>query len=158
MLADCGLSYAVVPIMGPQSSGMNFLKSIKSQTTKGIWMNKCTLIMDLEGTDGRKRRGMPEIHDCTAFQCALFALTVSDNVLICKLSSFTVTQWDHDNDREQAANKALLKTVFQTSLENLEHVVWEDIQKLISYEEKEEQFKEQTRFYHSIAPGGLSGD
>uniref|UniRef100_A0A2P2LVQ2 Protein ROOT HAIR DEFECTIVE 3-like n=1 Tax=Rhizophora mucronata TaxID=61149 RepID=A0A2P2LVQ2_RHIMU len=77
----------------------------------------------------------------------------------------------------------------RTPLENLEPVLREDIQKiwdfvpkpeahketpiseffnvevvaLSSYEEKEEQFKEQVanlrgRFFHSIAPGGLAGD
>ncbi|KAH9664987.1 protein ROOT HAIR DEFECTIVE 3 [Citrus sinensis] len=183
-LSDCGLSYAVVSIMGPQSSGIE----------------PCTLIMDLEGTDGRERG-----EDDTAFekQSALFALAVSDIVLI--------NMWCHDIGREQAANKPLLKTVFQvmmrlfsprkttlmfvirdktrTPLENLEPVLREDIQKiwdsvpkpqahmetplseffnvevvaLSSFEEKEELFKEQVaslrqRFYHSVAPGGLAGD
>ncbi|EOY27138.1 Root hair defective 3 GTP-binding protein (RHD3) isoform 3 [Theobroma cacao] len=178
----------------------------RSQTTKGIWLancagiEPCTLVMDLEGTDGRERG-----EDDTAFekQSALFALAVSDIVLI--------NMWCHDIGREQAANKPLLKTVFQvmmrlfsprkttlmfvirdktrTPLENLEPVLREDIQKiwdsvpkpqahketplseffnvevvaLSSYEEKEEQFKEQVanlrqRFFHSIAPGGLAGD
>ncbi|KAL6539227.1 Cell wall protein rhd3 [Orobanche gracilis] len=219
-LAKCGLSYAVVAIMGPQSSGkstlLNHLFNTKflemdafkgrSQTTKGIWLahcdgiDPCTLVMDLEGTDGRERG-----EDDTAFekQSALFALAVSDIVLI--------NMWCHDIGREQAANKPLLKTVFQvmmrlfsprkttlmfvirdktrTPLENLEPVLREDIQKiwdsvpkpqahketplseffnvevvaLSSYEEKEEQFKEQVaslrqRFFHSIAPGGLAGD
>nr|KAJ0210225.1 hypothetical protein LSAT_V11C400194890 [Lactuca sativa] len=191
-LAECGLSYAVVAIMGPQSSG--------------IWIARCpaiepcTIVMDLEGTDGRERG-----EDDTAFekQSALFALAVSDIVLI--------NMWCHDIGREQAANKPLLKTVFQvmlrlfsprkttlmfvirdktrTPLENLEPVLREDIQKiwdsvpkpeahkhtplseffnvqvvaLSSYEEKEEQFKEQVadlrqKFFHSIAPGGLAGD
>ncbi|KAF5745491.1 Root hair defective 3 GTP-binding protein (RHD3) isoform 2 [Tripterygium wilfordii] len=177
-----------------------------SQTTKGIWLARCTgiepctLVMDLEGTDGRERG-----EDDTAFekQSALFALAVSDIVLI--------NMWCHDIGREQAANKPLLKTVFQvmmrlfsprkttlmfvirdktrTPLENLEPVLREDIQKiwdsvpkpeahketplseffnvevvaLSSYEEKEEQFKEQVaslrqQFFHSIAPGGLAGD
>ncbi|KAF1859295.1 hypothetical protein Lal_00009879, partial [Lupinus albus] len=203
-LAECGLSYAVVSIMGPQSSVFAFQDL--SQTTKGIWManctgiEPCTLVMDLEGTDGRERG-----EDDTAFekQSALFALAVSDIVLI--------NMWCHDIGREQAANKPLLKTVFQvmmrlfsprkttllfvirdktkTPLENLEPVLREDIQRiwdsvpkpqahtdtplseffnvevvaLSSYEEKEEQFKEQVaslrqRFYHSIAPGGLAGD
>ncbi|KAF9690147.1 hypothetical protein SADUNF_Sadunf01G0165600 [Salix dunnii] len=190
----------------------HFIKEVKlgecglSQTTKGIWMARCagiepcTLVMDLEGTDGRERG-----EDDTAFekQSALFALAVSDIVLI--------NMWCHDIGREQAANKPLLKTVFQvmmrlfsprkttlmfvirdktrTPLENLEPVLREDIQKiwdsvpkpeahketplseffnvevvaLSSYEEKEEQFKEQVatlrqRFFHSIAPGGLAGD
>ncbi|XAR67631.1 hypothetical protein NMG60_11002472 [Bertholletia excelsa] len=219
-LAECGLSYAVVSIMGPQSSGkstlLNYLFKTdfkemdafkgRSQTTKGIWLAKCvgiepcTLVMDLEGTDGRERG-----EDDTAFekQSALFALAISDIVLI--------NMWCHDIGREQAANKPLLKTVFQvmmrlfsprkttlmfvirdktrTPLENLEPVLREDIQKiwdsvpkpeahkgtplseffnvevvaLSSFEEKEEQFKEQVaslreRFFHSIAPGGLAGD
>ncbi|CAN6440659.1 unnamed protein product [Victoria cruziana] len=215
-----GLSYAVVSIMGPQSSGKSTLLNNlfgtsfremdafkgRSQTTKGIWLAKCadidpcTLVMDLEGTDGRERG-----EDDTAFekQSALFALAISDIVLI--------NMWCHDIGREQAANKPLLKTVFQvmmrlfsprkttllfvirdktrTPLENLEPVLREDIQKiwdtvrkpqahkdtplseffnvevvaLSSYEEKEEQFKEQVaslrqRFFRSIAPGGLAGD
>ncbi|OMO70752.1 Root hair defective 3 GTP-binding protein [Corchorus capsularis] len=219
-LAECGLSYAVVSIMGPQSSGKSTLLNNlfntnfremdafkgRSQTTKGIWMAKCagiepcTLVMDLEGTDGRERG-----EDDTAFekQSALFALAVSDIVLI--------NMWCHDIGREQAANKPLLKTVFQvmmrlfsprkttlmfvirdktrTPLENLEPVLREDIQKiwdsvpkpeahketplseffnvevvaLSSFEEKEDQFREQVanlrqRFFHSIAPGGLAGD
>ncbi|CAN4089088.1 unnamed protein product [Withania somnifera] len=219
-LAECGLSYAVVSIMGPQSSGKSTLLNHlfhtnfremdaykgRSQTTKGIWMARCTgiepctLVIDLEGTDGRERG-----EDDTAFekQSALFALAVSDIVLI--------NMWCHDIGREQAANKPLLKTVFQvmmrlfsprkttlmfvirdktkTPLENLEPVLREDIQKiwdsvpkpqdhketplseffnvevvaLSSFEEKEEQFKEQVaslrqRFFHSIAPGGLAGD
>ncbi|KAI4355512.1 hypothetical protein L6164_004276 [Bauhinia variegata] len=219
-LAECGLSYAVVSIMGPQSSGKSTLLNHlfgtnfremdafkgRSQTTKGIWMAECagiepcTIVMDLEGTDGRERG-----EDDTAFekQSALFALAVSDIVLI--------NMWCHDIGREQAANKPLLKTVFQvmmrlfsprkttlmfvirdktrTPLENLEPVLREDIQKiwdsvpkpqahketplseffnvevvaLPSFEEKEEQFKEQVaslrqRFFHSIAPGGLAGD
>ncbi|XP_042487184.1 protein ROOT HAIR DEFECTIVE 3-like [Macadamia integrifolia] len=219
-LGACGLSYAVVSIMGPQSSGKSTLLNHlfrtnfremdafkgRSQTTKGIWLARCveiepcTIIMDLEGTDGRERG-----EDDTAFekQSALFALAVSDIVLI--------NMWCHDIGREQAANKPLLKTVFQvmmrlfsprkttllfvirdktrTPLENLEPILREDIQKiwdsvpkpqahketqmseffnvevvaLPSYEEKEEQFKEQVaslrqQFFHSIAPGGLAGD
>ncbi|KAK1259395.1 Protein ROOT HAIR DEFECTIVE 3 [Acorus gramineus] len=219
-LHECGLSYAVVSIMGPQSSGKSTLLNHlfgtnfremdafrgRSQTTKGIWLaqgegiDPFTLIMDLEGTDGRERG-----EDDTAFekQSALFALAVSDIVLI--------NMWCHDIGREQAANKPLLKTVFQvmmrlfsprkttllfvirdktkSPLEYLEPILREDIQKiwdnvskpqahretplseffnievvaLSSYEEKEEQFKDQVaslrqRFYHSIAPGGLAGD
>ncbi|XP_078167910.1 protein ROOT HAIR DEFECTIVE 3-like [Carex rostrata] len=160
-LAECGLSYAVVSIMGPQSSGkstlMNHLFKTnfremdafkgRSQTTKGIWMARglniepLTIIMDLEGSDGRERG-----EDDTAFekQSALFALAVSDIVLI--------NMWCHDIGREQAANKPLLKTVFQvmmrlfsprkttllfvirdktrTPLENLEPILREDIQKI----------------------------
>ncbi|BFG28354.1 hypothetical protein CerSpe_146280 [Prunus speciosa] len=160
-LAECGLSYAVVAIMGPQSSGKSTLLnhlfhtkfremdaySGRNQTTKGIWIAKCvgiepcTIAMDLEGTDGRERG-----EDDTTFekQSALFALAVSDIVLI--------NMWCHDIGREQAANKPLLKTVFQvmmrlfsprkttllfvirdktkTPFEYLEPVLREDIQKI----------------------------
>ncbi|WJX23178.1 Cell wall protein rhd3 [Trifolium repens] len=74
-MARCGLSYAIVAIMGPQSSGKSTLMNhlfhtnfremdalrARSQTTKGIWIAKCngiepcTIAMDLEGTDGRER-------------------------------------------------------------------------------------------------------
>ncbi|KAL5206171.1 hypothetical protein ABZP36_034380 [Zizania latifolia] len=219
-VAGCGLSYAVISIMGPQSSGKSTLLNQlfgtnfremdafrgRSQTTKGIWIARCvgvepcTVVLDLEGTDGRERG-----EDDTAFekQSSLFALAISDIVLI--------NMWCHDIGREQAANKPLLKTVFQvmmrlfsprkttllfvirdktrTPLEHLEPVLREDIQKiwnsvakpeahkdtpiseffnvevtaLPSFEEKEEQFREQVqqlrkRFANSIAPGGLAGD
>nr|GEV98920.1 sucrose synthase 2 [Tanacetum cinerariifolium] len=69
-MAECGLSYTVVAIMGPQSSGkstlLNNLFHInfreidayrgRSQTTNGIWMARCvgiepcTIIMDLRLT------------------------------------------------------------------------------------------------------------
>ncbi|KAK4774858.1 hypothetical protein SAY86_009793 [Trapa natans] len=172
-LGECGLSYAVVSIMGPQSSGKSTLLNHlfgtnfremdafkgRSQTTKGIWLAKCagiepcTLVMDLEGTDGRERG-----EDDTAFekQSALFALAVSDVVLI--------NMWCHDIGREQAANKPLLKTVFQvmmrlfsprkttlmfvirdktrTPLENLEPVLREDVQKIWDSVPKPEAHKE----------------
>ncbi|XP_020575256.1 protein ROOT HAIR DEFECTIVE 3-like [Phalaenopsis equestris] len=158
-LGECGLSYAVVAIMGPQSSGKSTLLNKlfgtnfremdafrgRSQTTKGIWIAKslsiepCTIVLDLEGTDGREE-------DDTTFekQSALFALAVSDIVLI--------NMWCHDIGREQAANMPLLKTVFQvmmhlfcprkttllfvirdktkTPLEHLEPVLREDIQRI----------------------------
>lgn len=159
-LSECGLSYAVVSIMGPQSSGKSTLLNHlfqtnfremdafkgRSQTTQGIWISNAvgikpfTIVMDLEGTDGRERE------DDTTFekQSALFALAVSDIVLI--------NMWCHDIGREQAANKPLLKTVFQvmmrlfsprkttllfvirdktkTPLEVLEPILREDIQKI----------------------------
>ncbi|KAG0565256.1 hypothetical protein M758_8G171400 [Ceratodon purpureus] len=124
-LSECGLSYAVVAIMGPQSSGkstlLNHLFGTKfremdalmgrNQTTKGVWLQRaegidpCTLVMDLEGTDGRERG-----EDDTAFekQSALFSLAVADIVLI--------NMWCHDIGREQASNKPLLKTVFQVMM------------------------------------------
>ncbi|XP_020105607.1 protein ROOT HAIR DEFECTIVE 3-like [Ananas comosus] len=188
-LAECGLSYAVVSIMGPQSSGKSTLLNHlfrtnfremdafkgRSQTTKGIWLAKCadiepsTLVMDLEGSDGRERG-----EDDTAFekQSALFALAVSDIVLI--------NMWCHDIGREQAANKPLLKTVFQVMIPCLVSantllfvivirtkvdVVGPQILKrkrstvkegIIAYVLKVASLRQ--RFNHSINPGGLAGD
>ncbi len=61
-----------------------------------------TLVMDLEGTDGRERG-----EDDTNFerQVALFALAVADVLL--------VNIWCHDIGREQASGKPLMKTIFQ---------------------------------------------
>ncbi|KAF0896715.1 hypothetical protein E2562_027058 [Oryza meyeriana var. granulata] len=200
-LAGRGLSYAVVSIVGPQGSGkstllnhlfgtsfteMDALKG-RSQTTKGIWIAKAvgiepfTVVMDLEGTDGRERG-----EDDTAFekQSALFALAVSDIVMI--------NLWCHDIGREHAANRPLLKTIFEvlmrlfsprkttlllvicdktkTPLEYLAQALKEDFQKIWDAVRKLEVFKEaalseffnvgqlRQRFIHSIAPGGLAAD
>ncbi|KAL6200121.1 hypothetical protein ACLB2K_029903 [Fragaria x ananassa] len=162
-LAGPGVSsYVVVAIMGPQSSGKSTLLNNlfqtkfremdaeigRSQTTQGIWMAKCvdidpfTIAMDLEGSDGRERG-----QDDTAFekQSALFALAIADIVMI--------NMWCHEIGREQAANKPLLRTVFQammrifghnrkttllfvlrdkskTPVEKLKAVLLEDIQKI----------------------------
>eukprot|EP00850_Spirogloea_muscicola_P012497 SM000081S22631 [mRNA] locus=s81:188171:199824:+ [translate_table: standard] len=122
-------------------------RASRSQTTQGVWLGLAagiqppTLVCDIEGTDGRERG-----EDDTAFekQSALFALAVSDIVI--------VNMWCHDIGREQAANKPLLKTVFQvmlrlftprkttllfvirdktkTPMETLEPILREDIQKI----------------------------
>lgn len=168
-----GLSYAVVSILGPQGSGkstllnhlfgtsfreMDALKG-RHQTTKGIWIAKAagiepfTVVLDLEGTDGRERG-----QDDTAFekQSALFALAVSDIVMI--------NLWCHDIGREHAANRPLLRTVFQvlmrlfsprkttlllvirdktkTPLEYLTQALKEDIQKIWDSVQKPEAYKE----------------
>ncbi|KAK4399503.1 protein ROOT HAIR defective [Sesamum angolense] len=199
-LHECGLSYAVVAIMGPQSSGKSTLLNHlfytnfremdafkgRSQTTKGVWIAKAvgiepfTIVMDLEGTDGREKGSvhvsdmlpLPQLltamKDDTTFekQSALFALAVADIVII--------NMWCHDIGREQAANKPLLKTVFQVMMRlfsprktTLLFVIRDktkvEVIALASYEEKEEQFKEQVaqlrqQFFHSISPGGLAGD
>eukprot|EP00227_Mantoniella_beaufortii_P017470 CAMPEP_0197578866 /NCGR_PEP_ID=MMETSP1326-20131121/2974_1 /TAXON_ID=1155430 /ORGANISM="Genus nov. species nov., Strain RCC2288" /LENGTH=959 /DNA_ID=CAMNT_0043142149 /DNA_START=252 /DNA_END=3131 /DNA_ORIENTATION=+ len=118
--------YQVVAIMGPQSSGKSTLMNHvfgtnfdemnhemgRSQTTKGVWMAKAskpegfpTLVMDLEGTDGRERG-----EDDTAFekQTALFAMAAADVLL--------VNMWCNDIGREVASGKPLLKTIFQVNL------------------------------------------
>ncbi|ONI15561.1 hypothetical protein PRUPE_3G049700 [Prunus persica] len=130
----------------------------RSQTTKGIWVAKCptihpfTLVMDMEGTDGKERG------EDTAFekQTTLFALAVADVVLI--------NIWCHDIGREHASNKPLLNTVFQvmmrlfgprkttlifvirdktkTPLENLESELRNDIQKIWASAPKPEAHKE----------------
>ncbi|WVZ50868.1 hypothetical protein U9M48_002079 [Paspalum notatum var. saurae] len=168
-----GLSYAVVSILGPQGSGkstllnhlfgtsfreMDALKG-RQQTTKGVWIAKAvgiepfTVVLDLEGTDGRERG-----QDDTAFekQSALFALAVSDIVMI--------NLWCHDIGREHAANRPLLRTVFQvlmrlfsprkttlllvirdktkTPLEFLTQALKEDIQKIWDSVQKPEAYKE----------------
>ncbi|KAL5204065.1 hypothetical protein ABZP36_008936 [Zizania latifolia] len=172
-LTGRGLSYAVVSIVGPQGSGkstllnhlfgtsfteMDALKG-RSQTTKGIWIAKAvgiepfTVVMDLEGTDGRERG-----EDNTAFerQSALFALAVSDIVMI--------NLWCHDIGREHAANRPMLKTIFEvlmrlfsprkttlllvirdktkTPLEYLTQALKEDIQKIWDAIRKPEVYKE----------------
>ncbi|CAK7336933.1 unnamed protein product [Dovyalis caffra] len=130
--AQSHLSYAIVAIIGPQSSGkstlMNqtFLTNFKEmdaykgrgrqsnqvcfrgQTTKGIWIAKCsdidpfTIAMDFEGTDSSQRG-----EEDTAFekQSTLFALAVADIVLI--------NMWYKDIGLEHAASRPLLRTVFQ---------------------------------------------
>ncbi|KAJ6882700.1 hypothetical protein NC651_029088 [Populus alba x Populus x berolinensis] len=163
-LSQCGLSYAVVAIMGPQSGGKSTLlnklfqtnfrmmdaEEGRSQTTQGIWMGKgigiepFTIAMDVEGSDSRERG-----QDGATFekQSALFALAIADIVMI--------NMWCHDIGREHAANRPLLKTVFEamtrlfharkttllfvlrdhstkTPLERLERSLREDIEKIWS--------------------------
>uniref|UniRef100_A0A6N2MWK2 GB1/RHD3-type G domain-containing protein n=1 Tax=Salix viminalis TaxID=40686 RepID=A0A6N2MWK2_SALVM len=127
-LAQSGLSYAIVAIIGSQSSGKSTLLNQtfhtkfkemdayngRSQTTKGIWIAKCsdidpfTIVMDFEGTDSNQRG-----EDDAAFerQSTLFALEIADVVLI--------NMWCKDIGLEHAASRPLLKTVFQTPLERL---------------------------------------
>lgn len=95
---------------GTSFKEMNALSG-RQQTTRGIWLARSpkieeptTLVMDLEGNDGRERG-----EDDTSFerQTALFALAVADCVLI--------NMWAKDIGRETGAGKPLLKTIFQVS-------------------------------------------
>ncbi|XP_072965993.1 protein ROOT HAIR DEFECTIVE 3-like isoform X1 [Typha angustifolia] len=115
-----GESFAVISIIGPQSSGKSYLLNKlfdtkfdvmnatlgREQTTKGILVGRstkpCALIMDVEGSDGGERG---EENISFERQSALFALTVSDLMM--------VNMWQHDIGREQGAGIPLLKTVFQ---------------------------------------------
>ncbi len=79
---------------------------------QGIWLScstkvsaPLTIVMDLEGSDGRERG-----EDDTNFerQSALFALATADVLL--------VNIWCHDIGREHGSGKPLLKTIFQVNL------------------------------------------
>jgi hypothetical protein len=84
------------------------------QCTKGIWLGKAarspTLVMDVEGTDGRER-GDAEV----AFEkkTSLFSLALAE-VLI-------VNMWMQDIGRNNAANLPLLKTVLEINLQLFQH-------------------------------------
>ena len=118
-------AYQIVAIMGPQSSGKSTLLNRafgttfrvmddslgRSQTTQGVWLSRSescatpTLVMDLEGTDGRERG-----EEDTAFekQTALFAMATADVLM--------VNMWCNDIGREQASGKPLLRTIFEVNL------------------------------------------
>lgn len=87
-------------------------ESGRRQTTQGVWLDLSpkvteipTLVMDLEGSDGRERG-----EDDTTFerQSALFALAVSDVLMI---NMFAV-----NIGRVQGSGSPLLKTIFQVPL------------------------------------------
>lgn len=99
------------PQFGTSFKEMDALSG-RSQTTRGVWLapaprisEPLTLVMDLEGTDGRERG-----EDDTSFerQSALFALAVADVVV--------VNMWAKDVGRESGSGKPLLKTIFQVNL------------------------------------------
>ena len=108
-----GSSHAPLTAAARLQFGTNFQEMNalvgRQQTTLGIWLahstkidSPLTLVMDLEGNDGRERG-----EDDTSFErkTALFALAVSDVVLI--------NMWAKDIGRETGAGKPLLKTIFQ---------------------------------------------
>ncbi|KAJ6977973.1 hypothetical protein D5086_023699 [Populus alba] len=122
-LAQRRPSYAVVAVIGPQSSGKSTLLNKlfrtdfwmmdahegRRQTTQGIWMGKgigiepFTIAMDVEGSDSGERAQ----DGTTTFEkrSALFALAIADIVII--------NMWCQDIGREHAASRPLLKTVFE---------------------------------------------
>ncbi|KAL5711078.1 hypothetical protein ACHQM5_021572 [Ranunculus cassubicifolius] len=136
----------------------------RSQTTKGIWLSKavdikpCTIVIDVEGSDGMERG-----EDGVLFekQSALFALAVSDVVL--------VNMWCHEVGRENGGGRALLKIVFETPLDSLEKTLMASIQEvqvisLPNYQYEAEEFKQQVGMLKEIfidstdASTGLIGD
>ncbi|OCF74245.1 protein SEY1 [Kwoniella mangroviensis CBS 8886] len=120
-LLDKGFAYDVVSVFGSQSTGKSTLlnrlfgtsfdvmdESRRQQTTKGIWMcpsaHGNTLVMDVEGTDGRERGEDQDFER----KSALFSLA-STEVLIVNL-------WEHQIGLYNGANMGLLKTVFEVNL------------------------------------------
>lgn len=115
------MQYAAADSMRLVQFGTNFeeMDAFKGrgQTTKGIWLARSTkisspptLVMDLEGSDGRERG-----EDDTSFerQSSLFALAIAD-VLVINI-------WAKDIGRETGSGKPLLKTVFQVSKVSMIH-------------------------------------
>ncbi|GHJ84624.1 hypothetical protein NliqN6_1026 [Naganishia liquefaciens] len=120
-LLDKGFAYDVVAVFGSQSTGKSTLlnrlfgttfdvmeETKRQQTTKGIWMcpskYSSTIIMDVEGTDGRERGEDQDFER----KSALFSLA-STEVLLINL-------WEHQIGLYQGANMGLLKTVFEVNL------------------------------------------
>ncbi|KAI3949010.1 hypothetical protein MKW98_021616 [Papaver atlanticum] len=157
----------------------------RSQMTKGIWMAKyvrtdpCMIVLDMEGTDGRESG-----EDDTEFgkQRALFALAMSDTVLInmwChdigRFQAANVTLLETVFQvimRVSSHRKMTLLFIIQDIQK-----IWDGVPKpeahkdtplneffnlevvaLSSYEEKEEQFKEQVDRLRNrfIRPGRLA--
>lgn len=134
-MLDKGFAYDVVSVFGSQSTGKSTLlnrlfgtsfdvmdESKRQQTTKGIWMcpsaYSSTLVMDVEGTDGRERGEDQDFER----KSALFSLA-STEVLIVNLwsvevqhSPIALTPREHQIGLYQGANMGLLKTVFEVNL------------------------------------------
>jgi hypothetical protein len=121
-LTDQGFDYNMVAVFGSQSTGKSTLLNRifqtdfdvmdeareRSQTTKGIWLARApqtnTLVMDVEGTDGRERGEDQDFER----KSSLFALAVAEVILI--------NMWEHMIGLYHGANMALLKTVMEVNL------------------------------------------
>lgn len=121
-LGDAGFGYNMVAVFGSQSTGKSTLlnalfgtsfdtmgDSYRQQTTRGLWMSLAkisnTLVMDVEGVDGRERGEDQDFER----KSALFSLAVSQVVLI--------NLWENQVGLYNGANMGLLKTVFEVNLE-----------------------------------------
>ena len=122
-MSSVGTAYRIISVLGSQSSGKSTLlnclfgtefgvmhENSRSQTTKGIWLSNTphssnSLVMDVEGTDGRERGENQDFER----KSALFSLALSE-ILIVNL-------WEHSIGLYNGANMALLKTVFEVNLE-----------------------------------------
>lgn len=120
-LLDKGFAYDVVAVFGSQSTGKSTLlnrlfgtnfdvmdETRRQQTTKGIWVSPSvyspTMVMDVEGTDGRERGEDQDFER----KSALFSLAGTEVLL--------VNLWEHQIGLYQGANMGLLKTVFEVHL------------------------------------------
>ncbi|KAK4773463.1 hypothetical protein SAY87_028482 [Trapa incisa] len=92
-----------------------------AQTTKGIWLARAadsspiTLVVDLEGTDGEEREDDIKFER----QSALFAFVISDVLLQFTTNCKSGFRWCNEVGRLNAANKPLLKTVFQEMMQKV---------------------------------------
>eukprot|EP00916_Digyalum_oweni_P025929 GHVL01042702.1.p1 GENE.GHVL01042702.1~~GHVL01042702.1.p1 ORF type:complete len:624 (+),score=121.59 GHVL01042702.1:843-2714(+) len=123
-LDQVGLNYALITVLGCQSSGKSTLLNKmfgtkfqeldasegRKQTTKGLWLSadqdSNTLVLDCEGTDSAQRGD-----DRLTFEhrASLFSLALADVVVI--------NFWYHDLGRYTASNYGLLKTILAVNLE-----------------------------------------
>ncbi|KAJ0017009.1 hypothetical protein Pint_11629 [Pistacia integerrima] len=162
-LPDRGLSYTVVAIMGPKrkstlmnnlfDTNFNELDAIegRSQTTKGIWIDKC---------ESRPGHSLSRCHDIGRKQAAngpLLKPVFQNDLVFCAVCSILIVG-DFYRFGKQFLNPRTMKVLLSVSF-----LMWNlEVTALSSYEEKEEEFKEQVaelrqRFFHSISPGGLAG-
>ncbi|KNE55739.1 hypothetical protein AMAG_01616 [Allomyces macrogynus ATCC 38327] len=119
---DRGFDYNMIAVFGSQSTGKSTLlnrifhtdfdvmnESRRGQTTKGIWLAKApglkgTLVMDVEGTDGRERGEDQDFER----KSSLFALAIAEVIII--------NMWEHMVGLYQGANMGLLKVVLDVNL------------------------------------------
>jgi len=120
-IAECGFNYNVVAVMGSQSTGKSTLlnrlfktdfevmnEGNRGQTTKGIWLGcstNNTLVMDVEGTDGRERGEDQDFER----KSSLFALSIAEVIVI--------NLWESTVGLYHGANLHLLKTVLDVNLQ-----------------------------------------
>ncbi|EAY06973.1 hypothetical protein TVAG_100140 [Trichomonas vaginalis G3] len=123
-IADAGVDYHTVAIIGPQSSGKSTILNLlfgtkfatmneqrgRQQTTQGIHaaksVNDPILLFDVEGCDSRERGDSDALFERKS---ALFALALSEVLVI--------NMWESDIGRYQASNIPMLKTVFEVNIQ-----------------------------------------
>ncbi|KNC56168.1 YOP1 enhancer, variant [Thecamonas trahens ATCC 50062] len=124
-LNEMGDEYAIVAVLGCQSSGKSTLLNMlygtpfavmdarfgRSQTTQGLWLGRdasepAWLVLDVEGNDSRERG---EDHTAWERKTALFSLALADVLM--------VNMWCTDFGRWDAANLGILKTVFSVNIQ-----------------------------------------